>query len=49
MENNFLLYFFAFAFLIAWSGLSCLSACENNEFRQMCERKAITGFMKSKK
>lgn len=27
MENNFLLYFFAFAFLIAWSGVVVYSAC----------------------
>ena len=27
MENNFLLYFFAFAFLIAWSGFVVCSAC----------------------
>lgn len=27
MENNFLLYFFAFAFLIAWSGVVVCSAC----------------------
>ena len=27
MENNFLLYFFTFAFLIAWSGVVVCSAC----------------------
>lgn len=27
MENNFLLYFFAFVFLIAWSGVVVCSAC----------------------
>lgn len=27
MENNFLLYFFAFAFLISWSGVVVCSAC----------------------
>lgn len=35
------------AFKVGIGYFACMS--ENNEFRQMCEREAITGFKKSKK